>query len=356
MSSRSSACVLSELEYEEWDRFVSESPLGSVYSTTKYLETLCSVTGGKFRILAARRGDELMGGIGLYEVRSPFGTYVAPRLLLYYNGLVLRNYATKYPSQKTSRSLETLEAIEQEVSGRGYARVVLRSLGAFTDARLFLDHGWSARPTYTYVVPLADLDLLWNRLEQNLRRLINRCSQQNVGFTDDDDFNTFYDMHRQTAERKGASLYLPGESFRRYFNRLKAQGLCRLYHARLPGGRSIASQLVLLGPNACAHTVSAAAETEFHHLGANAFLRWRVFEALSRMGYTANDLTDAALGPVTHFKSQLGGDLVMSLALHGPEKPLFRGYRAARDAIRRGRQGIRKVQRLWLGGRGAQSV
>ena len=352
MNTRSSAYVLSESEYEEWDRFVSTSPLGSVYSTTKYLRTLCSVTGGTFRILAVRKGDELAGGVGLYEVKCPFGTYVTPRLLLYYNGIVLRDYQTRYPSQRTSRLLETMEGIERGVRGCGYARIVLRNQSAFADARIFLDNGWSALPTYTYVVPLADLAVLWNKLEQNLRRLINRCHQGSIQFTEDDDFGSFYSMHTQTAERKGASLYLPDESFRGYFDSLRAQGLCKLYHARMPSGRSIASQLVLLGSHPCAHTVSAAAEREFHNLGANAFLRWKVFEALSRMGYAANDLTDAALGPVTHFKSQLGGELTLCLALQGPEMPLFRAYRAGRDLMRLGRRSIGKVKRMRLGRKG----
>ena len=36
------------------------------------------------------------------------------------------------------------------------------------------------------------------------------------------------------------------------------------------------------------------------------------------MGYVANDLTDAALNPVAHFKSQLGGDLELCLILEKP--------------------------------------
>lgn len=346
MSTRLSTHILAESEFEEWDRFVSASPLGSIYSSSGYLKILCSVTGATFRILAVRRGDELAGGVGLYEVKTSSGTYVSTRLLLYYNGLVLREYQTKYPSQRTARSLETMEAIEREIGSFGYTRVVLKNQGTFADARLFLDRGWSVRPTYTYVVPLADLDALWNRLEQNLRRLINRCRQEEIQFTEDDDFSSFHAMHVQTVERKGASLYLPQDSFRRYFESLKSQQLCRLFHARLPDGRSIASQLVLLGPHFCAHTVSAAADREFQQMGANAFLRWKVFEALSAMGYTANDLTDAALGPVTHFKSQLGGDLAMCLVLTAPESILARVYRTGRSVLRLGQCGIRKLQRM----------
>jgi hypothetical protein len=56
-------------------------------------------------------------------------------------------------------------------------------------------------------------------------------------------------------------------------------------------------------------------------MGATAFLRWKVFEVLSGLGYAANDLTDAALNSVAHFKSQLGGTLEMCLILEKPPRP-----------------------------------
>ena len=154
-------------------------------------------------------------------------------------------------------------------------------------------------------------------------------------------------MHEQTVERKGAAYYLPHEAFRRYYQGLRSQNLCQLFHARLPNGHSIAAQLVLLGPHPCAHTVSAAADKEFLNLGANAFLRWKVFEALSRMGYSSNDLTDAALGRVTHFKSQLGGELVMCLALVRPDAVLYHAYRRGCDLVNFGRRGFRKLGRIY---------
>ena len=188
MNPRYSTYHLPESDYAEWNKLVSLSPQGSIYSTPEYLSTLCGVTGANFKILGVLRGDELVGGVGLYEVRSPFGTHVTPRLLLYYNGIIFRSYETKYPSQRTSRFLEIMDAIEEALKRSRYVRVILKNQSTFTDARLFETRGWTATPTYTYVVPLRDLTLLWNRIEQNLRRLINRCSQQGLQFTEDDDF------------------------------------------------------------------------------------------------------------------------------------------------------------------------
>jgi hypothetical protein len=312
---------LTEAQYDSWNALVAASPQGSIYSTPQYLEAFCAASGGTYRILAVTRGQDLAGGVALYEQRDERGLRLAPRPLLYYNGLVLREYETKYPSQHTARVLEVTQAIAAALSQTSYASITLKNRSTLTDARSFIAQGWTVRPGYTYVVQLGDLKLGWERVEQNLRRLINRCTRDGMLFTEDDDVESFFRMHRAMTERKGTSVYLPEPAFKRFFTVLRAQNLCRLFHSRLPTGQSISAQLVLLGNHGVSHSVSAAADSAYLNTGATAFLRWKVFEAVAALGYSANDLTDAALNPVTHFKSQLGGDLELCLILERAQAP-----------------------------------
>ena len=332
--------MLDETEYPAWNQLVARSAQGALYSTPEYLDALCEAAGGSFRILAVEKGDELLGGIAIYERTSRLGTYISPRLLLYYNGIVLRPYETRYPSQRTSRQNEILEALVDGLAALGYGHVTLRSRSSLTDVRVFLARGWTARLQYSYVVSLADIDRLWGRMEQNLRRLVERSTREGLSFTEDDDFDSFFRLHSQIHERKGASLYLPRVAFERFFVRLRSRGLARLYHARLPQGRSVSTQLVLLGPEAVSDTVCAGSDGQYLNLGATAFLRWNVFKRLSEQGFTSNDLTDAALNPVTHFKAQLGGDLQLCLLLESPESARFRWARRGRQVSRRLRKKV----------------
>lgn len=318
------ARVITEADYTKWNKFVAAAPSGSIYSTPEYLDSLCSATGGKFKILAVEKGQDFLGGVAIYEENSRFGAFVSDRRLLYYNGMVIRDYDTKYPSVRTSRHLEILQLIEAAVSAMPYASLRLKGRSPLADPRLFIDRGWTATPAFSYVVNIKDLKAAWERVEQNLRRLVDRCAGQGMQFSDDDDFDSFFAMHAQTHDRKGAPIYLPKNAFKQYFEKLKSRNLCKLYQARMADGKSIAAQLVLLGSHPTTHTVAAAADGAFLKLGASAFLRWKSFEALSALGYQANDLTDATLNPVTHFKSQLGGDLTTSWVLSRPETRWFR--------------------------------
>jgi CelD/BcsL family acetyltransferase involved in cellulose biosynthesis len=334
--------VLEDDEYAAWTRLVSDSPDGGVYSLPEYLDVLCTAAGGRFRVLAARRGDEIAGGVALYECDSRYGPYVAPRRLLHYNGPVLRRYATRYPSEQTARDLKTLGALAEAIGQRGYSTVTLNCASSLADVRPFLAAGWTARPEYTYVVATDDLPRQWSRVEQNLRRLVNRCEREGVALREDDDFDAFFALHAQTMARVGAPTYLSASSFRRYFEALRARGWCRLFHARRADGRVLATQLVLLGPHPVSHTVAAGADQEFLQMGATAFLRWKALEALGAAGYVGNDLTDASLNAVTHFKSQLGGDLKAFLSLQGPRSLRYRVGHGAVTAVRRTLAAVRR--------------
>jgi hypothetical protein len=342
MSTEFRVKYLSEENYEKWDAFVASSPDGSIYNTAEYLDVFCGVTSASYRILAVLKNDEIFGGVALFERHSRLGDFVAPRLLLYYNGLVLRDFATSYPSKRTGRQIEIMSILEEQLSKMRYARLALNNRSTITDARVFKSRGWRIDLNFTYVVPLADMKRLWDRTEQNLRRLIKRCEKHDIRCTQDDDFDSFFQLHHEIHQRKGVSLYLPYKKFKTYFERLNSRGLCQLYHARMPDGKPLASQLVLLGKHPISHTVCAGAAAEYLKLGSNPFLRRKVFEDLSNRGYTGNDLTDATLNAVTHFKSQLGADLKVCFKFSKKDSVPFKLRERARITLARGKNRLAK--------------
>jgi hypothetical protein len=324
LSSEVTTRFLTPDEYPFWTESVAASPGGSVYALPDYLDALCTATGAHFRILVAERDGRITGGIALYERPSRAGTYIAPRLLLYYNGIVLVPPAAQLPSQRTEWELHTLIALKQSLARLPHARIRFKSRAAVTDLRVFQTPGWTIVPTWSYEVEIADLKSAWDRIDKNQRRLIRRCTEQGLTATSDGDFDSLYRLHLGTHARKGAPVYLPRDAFQRFVETLRGRNLCRLYQARLPDGRVIAAQLVLAGPHPVTHTVCVGGDEEAMRLGASPFLRWKVFEDLHTAGYRANDLTDAELNPVTRFKAQLGGELKLCLQVSRSDRLAFR--------------------------------
>lgn len=310
MATTSRVEYLSENQFERWDRFVDASNQGSIYNKSFFLQALCEAAGTQFRILTIWKGEEILGGIGLHFAKSQYGDLVHSRGLLYYNGLVLRNFDTKYPSSLTYRQIEIVQPLLQELDDKKYASIELTNRHTLTDARPFIWDGWHVGLRYTYEVPIHDLNKLWDGAEQNIRRLIKRCDQAGMQLVTNDDFKTFYGFHLATCQRKRLSPYLPFERFKTLYTALKMRGCAQIFFAVLPDGKPIAAQIVLSTSHPVTHTWAAGSDAEHLDTGAAAFLRWKVFEDLNKRGFQSNDLTDAMEPHVAKFKSQFGGNLV----------------------------------------------
>jgi hypothetical protein len=63
------------------------------------------------------------------------------------------------------------------------------------------------------------------------------------------------------------------------------------------------------------------------------------------MGFSGNDLTGAGLNPVTHFKSQLGGDLHLFLVADSPRTLRYRFGSRAEALYRQGRMALENTAR-----------
>src|SRR5262249_42872152 len=175
----------------------------------------------------------------------------------------------------------------------------------------------------------------------------------------DDAFEDFFRLHEATLDRHGAGVYLPRDVFRNFCAALRQNGLGKLYQVRTKEGAPAAAQLVLLRPHAVSHTACAGADPELNKQGASAFLRWSAMETLATLGYKGNDLTDAALNPVTHFKSQLGGALELSLVLQSPRSRRYVWNERANRAVSRARSRaaalVKRIVRRGQNGSGAST-
>ncbi len=328
---------LSDDDLPEWDMAISRSDTASGYFNSVYLRALSKAAGATVEFIGFYRDHSLVGGLPLFVTRSAFGLSVTPRPLLYYNGLWIDNFSDLGAAKSERKLISVITCLDHFLSRRRYSRVKLKLSPAFVDARPFMVNRWLVRPTYTYVVPLTEVDELWSRFDRDVRRLARKAESEGIFVTENSDTERLFELHAGVHERKGAPLYLDQKNFNSFVDEIVAAGLASVFHARLPGGRIIASQLVLQGAHPVSHTICAASDPEFDRLGSNSLLRWQVFQKLSHRGATGIDLTDAAINPVSAFKAKLGAELRLTLVVSRPDSVPLRFA----DTIRRTYYGVR---------------
>src|SRR5262249_11202223 len=156
---------------------------------------------------------------------------ISPRMLLYYNGPVLRDDLLALEGDY-SRKLGCLSALCTLLGQQQVNTITLHCRDGYQDFRPFIQQGWRAAPTYTIVVPTADSGQLWSRIDKNARRLVRRAEIAGCTVEPDNDFDSLYRAHEEVHRRKGSQLYLPRESFRRYVEDLVAANLGVIFSAR----------------------------------------------------------------------------------------------------------------------------
>lgn len=316
--------ILREDEYARWDEFVMSTSTGCIYSTAQYLDALCSSAGGNFSVVAVESGETFQAGIALYETNSRWGKLISPRTLLPYNGFVLASSNTSYPSRRESAVHASQRHLSGYLESCSILNMTIRCRPPFYDVRTFVDRGWIARPTYTYVVPLGDLENQWGLVDRKIKSQIKKAQKMGYTIHESKDFESFFLHHHLAHEEKGFPVYMPRNNFQSFYETLNNRSLARIFQVISATGETVASQLVLCDATATCHIVAAGSDRKHDSDGVNALLRWGSFERLSAHGYSIVDLTDASLNSVSRFKSKFGAELRLSLALSRKGGPPLR--------------------------------
>lgn len=331
--------------YEAWDAAVADAIGGSAYSTSGYLDALCSVTGGTFELVGIFDDERLVGGIGLYVRKRNKRSYVRGRYLLYYNGPFVCRMAGASQQATEARIYAVNSAIEQWLRESSYDPVEIKPRSSILDCRPFLEQNWRAIPTYSYEVRLDRSDELFNSMDRNARRQVRQGEKARLRVELSEDVEQFHDWHSRTCARKGFPAYLERAAMKDYFTKLNAKALAELYVVSDPESGPSSGLLVLTGGHNTAHAVCAASRDDKLPPGANAFLRWKTFEALAGKGFSKIDLTDAHEMDVARFKRQLGAVLVVTQQLSLPQTAADQLQSAMGRAVSAGKSRLKRILR-----------
>ncbi|MDD1654257.1 MAG: GNAT family N-acetyltransferase, partial [Methanomicrobiales archaeon] len=152
---------------EAWDRFVDESPYGSIFHRWDLLKIVEKHTGFRFLPYGITRGEKLIAILPLFS-RSMYGLRMVasppPRTGIPHMGVVVPG---SFDTQKQDRREEDLETIGTELAGEletlAPDHFFMSLPPRFLDARIFRWLGFEVIPSYTYFLDLTPpLDtLLW---------------------------------------------------------------------------------------------------------------------------------------------------------------------------------------------------
>jgi hypothetical protein len=157
-------------EYARWDDLVENSPQGSIFCRSWWLNAV-----GTFRILGYFEGDELIAGIPLvFESRYGIRVCTMPRLTRML-GVVIR----ELPGSERKAAARQHVIVGEIAKKLSEYRLFFQAMHpTLVDWRPFYWAGFRQTTRYTFVIDdLTDMEKVWDGLTSNTRKQITKAQK-----------------------------------------------------------------------------------------------------------------------------------------------------------------------------------
>ena len=309
---------------EQWNRFVEQSPHGTVFHLPETLDVLARHSGTEVHRLVGYRGQEPIGVFPVFEMTKAGVTAVfspPPGLLIPFLGPALLNFE-KLKRRKVERRHvrfveECLAWLESELGPR---YVHLQSSPGYDDLRPFAWNDFTVAPSYTYRVDLSrHTDDLLQAFSSDARRNIRNADDGRYAIREGD-----WRTVRRIADRVAARYADQGEQYP-----LSTEFVQDVY-AVLPDGRARPYECLIDGEFAGGVLTLEFDDVVFRwqagtdldvDLPVNDLLDWHLVAEGSARGRGHYDLVGANTPRLNDYKAKFAPELV----------PFYRAQRGSPD-------------------------
>lgn len=316
-------------EYEKWDRFVADSPQGSVYSKSFWLQNISDVLGYKHNIIVIYEGDEIAAGIGVFHRNK---SMVIP-LLTPYLSPVLKESASTNKSKVYHEGYALLKSLASFLKEH-YRGVELCMINSIEDVRAFSWTGYKIYVKYTFINSIENFNASPNVFAHSIRKQIRKCKEGNIEVVKENDPERFWSVFKLTFDRRKALLPVEKNQFIKLYDRLSQNNCCEMWTA-FSGGKPVSTRIVLFSENETVHDWVAAAHPDHLQTGATSYLIYKIMEHYSQRGFKYFDWNGANMESIARFKSNFGGRLTPYYAVSWA-RPSLKLVRFGRKVIEKG--------------------
>lgn len=278
------ALVVREFPAEElttWNRFVGESPQGSIFSESLWLRAMRR----PFRVYGCWKGEELIGGVAVFQDSSrPRSTGGIPPFTPF-QGILLREPAGMRDTTRESRDRDVSFAIIRRLH-QDFDDLTIPLHYTYRDVRPFYwetfgqAREYAAVIRYTYVVDLRHLETAWSRFDDNTRFEVRKAEKRGSRVGPSDDICVFEQMYRRTFERQGLDAEEESRLMRQLYDALKPAGRAQIFLAHNADG-VVTSGAVAVWDAKRAYYLLGASEPAHRNDGSASLTLWHMFQSVA---------------------------------------------------------------------------
>lgn len=299
----------------EWNRYLEQSPYGSLFHRQEVIEVLAAHSGCQRHHLIGFKGEEPVGLFPIFELeKGPFTTVFSPPpdLRIPSQGPVLLNMAKLKQRKAERRHQSFLEGcvdwIDTELSPR-YTH--LRLDGTYPDLRPMKWQGFETSTAYTYLVDLTpDTEELLLSFSSDARRNIRNGSDAEtlaIEVGDRDAIPQILTQVRNRYESQGIAFHPSDEFFLDLYDALP-DGVLRPYVCRVDG--NFVGGIIAYEFDETIYRWQGGVRTDADvDVSVNDMLDWAVMEDGKDRGCSTYDLVGANNPRINKYKAKFNPSL-----------------------------------------------
>lgn len=266
--------VLGKNQYEQWNRFVDQSPQGDVFCYTWWLE---ATTASNFKILAIFENNYIVAGIPLaYDANNKINVPPLTRTL----GILYSPLPSLTKRRQSSLERKWLTALLEHIPVDNFVQMCMHH--KFTDWLPFRWKGYRQTTRYTYIVDYKDKTIndLWENLDQEVRRLNRRAIESGITILLSEDCDLAYKYTALSYKRQGLTFRIPYDEIKRLDDAIKINGNRTIFKAVDNSGK-VHAVLYTAFNKKSAYALLSGSDAESRKSGGHTLILWEAIKYYS---------------------------------------------------------------------------
>ena len=292
-----------DTDKSKWDAFVEQSPQGSVFSETRYLDAL----NIKYKILSVlNNNDEIVAGIVL--AKNHINTWSNPMLDKYLD-VLLEDEQTGVSQRILSTQFIIMDLLSDEL--KKYTSFDYYFHPNFKNWTSLYWKGFTQQTRYTYRIDLKkDSKTIWESFHTNTKRNINNALKRNVEIQHNIDSESFFSIINETYIRQGGKAPFGKQNFIQSYERLKNFDGKFISMGAFNKEKEIISVCGLICDKNSSYLILNGINVENEIRGANALIIYEAIKYIKEKGVYMFDFEGSMLPGVEQFYRRFGGEPV----------------------------------------------
>jgi hypothetical protein len=289
---------LNQEEYNLWNDFVDESPEGSIYGKSWYLEALQV----RFKILVVANGNEIFAGIVL--TKNEIGVYSNP-LLCKYLGIFFKQIEGSHQKVESKKMELARQIIEKIKHIRTFDYTFHPN---FINWLPFYWAGYKQTTKYSYRLKYYLIKDIKKQFTSKLRNEIKRIEKNNFKIDSKNYFNSYFDIIDSTFKKQGGKSPFSEKDLLQFFILLEERKSINFMNL-IDIKDNLLAFTITVFDRKCAYLIFSGYNSNFHIHGVQEYLIFHTIEYYNhKIDYF--DFEGSMIKEIESFYRKFGGELV----------------------------------------------